>query len=65
MFLMSQTVKNALVFGCIMILPQLALAGGGGGGGGVRSASVSLSLVPLVAAAASVCFGAWLRKPSK
>ncbi|HAC81496.1 MAG TPA: hypothetical protein DCG06_14450 [Deltaproteobacteria bacterium] len=40
-------------------------SGGGGGGGGVRSASVSLSLVPLVAAAASVCFGARLRKPSK
>ena len=65
MSLKSQTVKNALVFGCIMLVPQLVLAGGGGGGGGVRSASVSLSLVPLVAAALSVSIGAWLRKPSK
>ena len=65
MSVISQTIKNVLVFASVMLLPQLVLAGGGGGGGGVRSASVSLSIVPLVAAALSVSIGAWLRKPSK
>ena len=65
MSVLSQTVRNTLVFSSILLVPQLVLAGGGGGGGGVRSASVTLSLLPLIAAALSVSLGIWLRKSSK
>ena len=65
MSVLSQTVKNTLVFSSILLVPQIVLAGGGGGGGGVRSASVTLSLLPLIAAALSVSLGVWLRKLSK
>ncbi len=65
MSVLSQTVKNTLVFSSILLVPQLVLAGGGGGGGGVRSASVTMSLLPLIAAALSVSLGVWLRKSSK
>lgn len=65
MSVFTQVVKNALVFSCVLLLPQVVFAGGGGGGGGVRSASVTLSLLPLIAAGLSVGLGVWLRKPTK